>query len=93
MGPFWVCDHFHPNRSELFPIVSHRKLIICQLLVKHAKNSNGVKNSLCIISSDGSTSSFIAWISGIHRLRMSVRGEYGRILIRALVLERAVIYK
>lgn len=58
---------FHPNRSEHFPVVSH-KLTICQLLTEHVKNPNDVKNNPCTVSRDGSTIGFVACISEIHRL-------------------------
>lgn len=46
----WICDCFHPNRSKLFPVVTHKKLIICQLLIDHVKNSNDIKNNPCTVS-------------------------------------------
>lgn len=54
--------------------VTHKKLIICQLLIDHVKNSNDIKNNPCTVSRDGSTISFIAWICEICRLMMSIKG-------------------
>lgn len=74
VGCFVICACFHPNRSECFLVVSHKKtLTICQLLIEHVKNSNDVKNNPSTVCRDGSTISFIAWIHEIHRLRMSIK--------------------